>query len=186
MTNLLHLLYHVIVHYTILYYIMTSAVIAYGVKLYYVIAKQHRLRVQGHDRVRAAQLVEDEALGLALQDLWYTADWYSISYWSMLLTTILTYTMVYYTTLHSTPLHSTLLYYTLLYSTVLYCTILYYTITYYSVLQYPILSYPILYHIILYCDHLSYYVRPRISESKFRNHCAKKLDGALRKPTSFV
>ena len=29
-------------------------------------------------------------------------------------------------------------------------------------------------------------VRPRIFESKFRNHCAKKLDGALRKPTSFV
>ena len=29
-------------------------------------------------------------------------------------------------------------------------------------------------------------VRPRIFESKFRNHCAKKLVGALRKPTSFV
>ena len=29
-------------------------------------------------------------------------------------------------------------------------------------------------------------VRPIIFESKFRNHCAKKLDGALRKPTSFV
>ena len=29
-------------------------------------------------------------------------------------------------------------------------------------------------------------LRPRIFESKFRNHCAKKLDGALRKPTSFV
>ena len=29
-------------------------------------------------------------------------------------------------------------------------------------------------------------VRPRIFESKFRDHCAKKLDGALRKPTSFV
>ena len=29
-------------------------------------------------------------------------------------------------------------------------------------------------------------VRPRIFESKFRNHCAKKLDGALRKPTSFL
>ena len=28
--------------------------------------------------------------------------------------------------------------------------------------------------------------RPRIFESKFRDHCAKKLDGALRKPTSFV
>ena len=27
-------------------------------------------------------------------------------------------------------------------------------------------------------------VRPRIFESKFRNHCAKKLVGALRKPTS--
>ena len=26
----------------------------------------------------------------------------------------------------------------------------------------------------------------RIFESKFRDHCAKKLDGALRKPTSFV
>ena len=29
-------------------------------------------------------------------------------------------------------------------------------------------------------------VRPRIFESKFRNHCAKKLDGALRKSLSFV
>ena len=29
-------------------------------------------------------------------------------------------------------------------------------------------------------------VRPRIFESKFRNHCAKKLIGALRKPTSFM
>ena len=29
-------------------------------------------------------------------------------------------------------------------------------------------------------------VRPRIFESKFRDHCAKKLDGALRKSTSFV
>ena len=29
-------------------------------------------------------------------------------------------------------------------------------------------------------------LRPRIVESKFRNHCAKELDGALRKPTSFV
>ena len=29
-------------------------------------------------------------------------------------------------------------------------------------------------------------VRPRIFESEFRNHCAKKLVGALRKPTSFV
>ena len=29
-------------------------------------------------------------------------------------------------------------------------------------------------------------VRPRILESKLWNHCAKKLDGALRKPTSFV
>ena len=29
-------------------------------------------------------------------------------------------------------------------------------------------------------------VRPRIFESKFRNYCAKKLDGALRKSTSFV
>ena len=29
-------------------------------------------------------------------------------------------------------------------------------------------------------------VRPRIVESKFRNHCAKKLDGALRLSTSFV
>ena len=29
-------------------------------------------------------------------------------------------------------------------------------------------------------------VRPRIFESKFRNHCAKKLVGALRKPISFV
>ena len=28
-------------------------------------------------------------------------------------------------------------------------------------------------------------LRPRIFESKFRDHCAKKLDGALRKPTSF-
>ena len=28
--------------------------------------------------------------------------------------------------------------------------------------------------------------RPRIFESKFRNHCAKKLVGALRKPTSFM
>ena len=28
--------------------------------------------------------------------------------------------------------------------------------------------------------------RPRIFESKVRNPCAKKLDGALRKPTSFV
>ena len=28
--------------------------------------------------------------------------------------------------------------------------------------------------------------RPRIFESKFRDHCAKKLDGALRKPTSLV
>ena len=28
--------------------------------------------------------------------------------------------------------------------------------------------------------------RPRIFESKFRDHCAKKLDGALRKSTSFV
>ena len=28
--------------------------------------------------------------------------------------------------------------------------------------------------------------RPRIFESKFRNQCAKKLDGALRKPTSSV
>ena len=26
-------------------------------------------------------------------------------------------------------------------------------------------------------------VRPRIFESKFRNYCAKKLDGALRKST---
>ena len=26
----------------------------------------------------------------------------------------------------------------------------------------------------------------RIFESKFRNHCSKKLDGALRRPTSFV
>ena len=30
------------------------------------------------------------------------------------------------------------------------------------------------------------FVRPRIFESKFRDHCAKKLDGALRKSTSFV
>ena len=29
-------------------------------------------------------------------------------------------------------------------------------------------------------------LRPRIFESNFRDHCAKKLDGALRKPTSFV
>ena len=29
-------------------------------------------------------------------------------------------------------------------------------------------------------------VRPRIFESKFRNHCAKKLVGALRKPTSLM
>ena len=29
-------------------------------------------------------------------------------------------------------------------------------------------------------------VRPRIVESTFRNHCAKKLDGAPRKPTSSV
>ena len=29
-------------------------------------------------------------------------------------------------------------------------------------------------------------VRPRIFESKSRSHCAKKLDGALRKSTSFV
>ena len=29
-------------------------------------------------------------------------------------------------------------------------------------------------------------VRPRIFESTFWNHCAKKLDGALRKSTSFV
>ena len=29
-------------------------------------------------------------------------------------------------------------------------------------------------------------VRPRIGESTFRNYCAKKLDGALRKSTSFV
>ena len=29
-------------------------------------------------------------------------------------------------------------------------------------------------------------VRPRISEPKLWNHCAKKLDGTLRKPTSFV
>ena len=29
-------------------------------------------------------------------------------------------------------------------------------------------------------------VRPRIFESTFRNRCAKELDGALRKPTSFV
>ena len=29
-------------------------------------------------------------------------------------------------------------------------------------------------------------VRPRIFESKLRNHCAKKLVGALRKPTSFM
>ena len=29
-------------------------------------------------------------------------------------------------------------------------------------------------------------VRPRIVESKLWNHCAKKLDGALRKSTSFV
>ena len=29
-------------------------------------------------------------------------------------------------------------------------------------------------------------VRPRIFESKFRNHCAKKLVGALRKPASFM
>ena len=29
-------------------------------------------------------------------------------------------------------------------------------------------------------------VRPRIFESTFRNHCDKKLDGALRKSTSFV
>ena len=29
-------------------------------------------------------------------------------------------------------------------------------------------------------------LRPRIFESTFRNHCAKKLDGALRKSTSFV
>ena len=29
-------------------------------------------------------------------------------------------------------------------------------------------------------------LRPRIFESKVWNHCAKKLDGALRKPTSFV
>ena len=29
-------------------------------------------------------------------------------------------------------------------------------------------------------------VRPRIFESEFRNHCAKKLVGALRKPTSFM
>ena len=28
--------------------------------------------------------------------------------------------------------------------------------------------------------------RPRIFESTFRDHCAKKLDGALRNPTSFV
>ena len=27
---------------------------------------------------------------------------------------------------------------------------------------------------------------PKITEPKFRNHCAKKLDGALRKSTSFV
>ena len=29
-------------------------------------------------------------------------------------------------------------------------------------------------------------LRPRIFESKFRDHCAKKLDGALRKSTFFV
>ena len=29
-------------------------------------------------------------------------------------------------------------------------------------------------------------IRPRIFESKFRNHCAKKLVGALRKPTSLM
>ena len=29
-------------------------------------------------------------------------------------------------------------------------------------------------------------VRPRIFESKFRNHCAKKLVCALGKPTSFI
>ena len=29
-------------------------------------------------------------------------------------------------------------------------------------------------------------LRPRIFESKFRDHCAKKLEGALRKSTSFV
>ena len=29
-------------------------------------------------------------------------------------------------------------------------------------------------------------VRPRIFESKFRSRCAKKLVGALRKPTSFM
>ena len=29
-------------------------------------------------------------------------------------------------------------------------------------------------------------VRPRIFESKFKNHCANKLVGALRKPTSFM
>ena len=28
--------------------------------------------------------------------------------------------------------------------------------------------------------------RPIMFESKLENHCAKKLDGALRKPTSFV
>ena len=28
-------------------------------------------------------------------------------------------------------------------------------------------------------------VRLKIFESKFRNHCAKKVDGALRKPASF-
>ena len=29
-------------------------------------------------------------------------------------------------------------------------------------------------------------LRPRIFESKFRDHCTKNLDGALRQPTSFV
>ena len=29
-------------------------------------------------------------------------------------------------------------------------------------------------------------LRPRIFESRFRDHCAKKLDSALRKSTSFV
>ena len=47
-----------------------------------------------------------------------------------------------------------------------------------------------LYHIIVYYIIRPFVilriVRPIIFESKFRNHCAKKLVGALRKSTSFV
>ena len=82
------------------------------------------------------------------------------------------------------------------YNTV-YCTMLY---TWYNVIsrvQYTILYHTMPYHTIPYHTILIRLalvrpffmlriVGPRTFESTFRNHCAKKLVGALRKPTSFM